>query len=110
MVAVPVSPEQPVLAGRAMPSRVWGGEVGSPAVQANAKRQARPTGKKRLGGSLALPMAGQGAIGNPRFRPATLDHVAMHVGEPKVPTLVLERQPRVVDARQVQRHRLEVVD
>src|SRR5438094_7028975 len=39
-----------------------------------------------------------------------LHHVAMHVRQPVVPPLELERQPGVVDAEQVQQRRLEVVD
>jgi Kef-type K+ transport system membrane component KefB len=36
--------------------------------------------------------------------------VPVHVGQPVAPTLVLEHEPLVVDAEQVQQRRLEVVD
>ena len=34
----------------------------------------------------------------------------MHVGQPMMPPLVLERQPRVVDAQAVQDRGVQVVD
>ena len=39
-----------------------------------------------------------------------VDNLAVHVGQPELPALVLERQPLVVDAHQVQDGGVQVVD
>ncbi len=99
-------------------------EEGTPCVVSNARRQTLGMETARRiaanGGAVILPCSDRrrkqyGTVERREDSARTsgedvCDDCAMHVGEPKLPPLVLVRQPLVVDAHLMQNRRLQVVD